>query len=163
MSRNLCQIDCAACPGSHEHIVIEGPVREVTEKEDPGYYREHRGLLIAEARCVLCHALYFAWVDWPNQPHSHWHLKSKHGQRFCDLSYRNAFNDEPAPEDTPLFHVEVAPVRRLAAVDDHPYRTGNASWYAEGRARWQARADAAKASALSVADEVASLTRSEPR
>lgn len=106
MSRNLCRVDCDRCPGTHEHIVLEGPVRPVTAKEDPGYHGAHTGLLIAEARCVLCHTLYFAWVDWPGG-HSFWRLSSKFEQRFCDLSYRHSFNDEPAPEDMPKFRVRV--------------------------------------------------------
>lgn len=111
MSRNLCRIDCAECPGGHEHIVLEGPVRPVTAKEDPGYYKAHAGLLIAEARCVLCGALYFAWVDWPNG-HSFWHLASKHEQRFCDLSYRHSFNDEPDERDLPTHDVRIEYVRK---------------------------------------------------
>jgi hypothetical protein len=106
VSRNLCRVDCAECPGGHEHIVLEGPVRQVTAAEDPGYHAAHAGLLIAEARCTLCYTLYFAWVDWPGG-NSFWHLSTKCEQRFCDLSYRHSFNDEPAPQDLPRFRVRV--------------------------------------------------------
>lgn len=164
MSRNLCDIGCHECPGGHEHIVIEGPIRPVTEKEDPAYYRDHAGLLIAEARCVLCHALYFAWVDWPSSPHSHWRLKDKPtGQRFCDLSFRHAFNDEPAIEDTPLFEVEavVTYVRRPVKVDEHSYRRndyGDELYRARKNAeleRWKRRQEHAVELKLSPADELA--------
>lgn len=154
MSRNLCRVDCRECPGGHEHIVIEGPIREVTAKEDPAYINDHRGLLIAEARCVLCHALYVAWIDWSNQPHSHWHLKAHAGQRFCDLSYRHAFNDEPCVLDLPVYEVEQVIHYRRRPKATHPYFNDRDKDASEAfKTRWNSTVN----SGMTIADEMAAL------
>jgi len=145
VSRNLGQTSCHECHGGTESIVLEGPIRPVTELEDPVYFHDHEGLLIAEARCVLCHALYIAWVDWP-PPHEHshyWRLEERRSRepeaRFVDLSYRRSFNDEPAVEDLPLFEVSTVLVRRPLA--DHRYLRHER---ADDVARWRARVEAAR-------------------
>ncbi len=149
MSRNLGETSCHECPGGHDDIVLEGPIREVTAKEDPGYYEDHAGLLIAEARCILCHTLYFAWVDWVGSPYSHWQLRTKdRGVRFCDLSYRHSFNDEPSPEDLPVYDVVMVPSRTPAK--EHTYMKFGSD---EDRAVYAARREATIAKRLSLSDE----------
>lgn len=165
MSRNLGRIDCDACPGTHDHVILEEEPRLVTRHDVGGnLYGEYNGMVVARARCVLCHALYLAWVNWPSSSYPHWRLPPQaDGKRFFDLSYRHAFNDEPAIEDTPLFEVEVVRtyVRRPAAPDAHSYRRTDYGdeEYRENRRqqleRWKARQDAAVASKLSPSDEIA--------
>jgi len=145
VSRNLGQTSCHECSGGEDCVVLEGPIRPVTELEDPAYFRDHEGLLVAEARCVLCHTLYIAWVDWPGQHGSfrnvYWSLEERRLQnsdaRFVDLSYRHAFNDEPAVEDLPLFTVETVLVRR--PIDDHRYAHAHDP---RAVARWRERVKA---------------------
>ncbi len=155
MSRNLARTDCSECPGGTEHILLEGPTRPVTAKEDP-YHAEHEGLLIAEARCVLCHTLYFAWVDWPNSQHSYWHLKDRRYRnedaRFVDLSYRASFNDEPAPVDLPVYDVREIRSYSRAPAQPHTYLKYGTD---EQRAAYYTRREATLAAKMSVADEMA--------
>lgn len=172
MSRNLCQVTCHECPGGHDHILLEEDPRPVSLDDVGSYYwstGNYAGLIVAKARCILCHTLYLAWVDWPSSPHGHWRLKGQQhdGRRFCDLSYRHAFNDEPSIEDTPLYAVEqvVTYVRRPVQVSEHTYRRndyGDEAYRARKAdeiARWEARRNAAVASKMSVADEMAASRR----
>lgn len=161
MSRNFARIDCHECPGTHEHIILESEVRAVT-KEDvgPHYFSQYRGLIVANARCVLCHALYLAWVDWPGQSIEHFRLndlKKEWGQRFCDLSFRQAFNDEPSIEDLPLFEVKqvVSYERKLLASHTYLPEFGHEEKRAERVEAYRARQEAVRG--VSVFDEIASL------
>jgi hypothetical protein len=172
MSRNLCRRDCRECPGGHEHILLEEAPRPATA-DDVGAFQaaEYAGLIVAAARCVLCHTLYLAWVDWPGTSYCgaaaarNRELSDPRDQRrFVDLSYRDAFNDEPSPEDTPLFKVEavVTYVRTPMKVDDHSYRRSHSEtrteyddWRDASVEKWRKRAEEAAVRKLSPADEMA--------
>lgn len=114
MSRNLCQMNCNDCPAPRVALV-ERP-RHITEADAGRYFREFAGLLVANAECPLCHAKYLAWVDEtgraPYQMNGYVHVfdrcPSEYGVDYFDLSYRAAFNDEPAPDDLPTHDVEIA-------------------------------------------------------
>jgi hypothetical protein len=159
MSRNLGRIDCRECPGQHVDIVFDEQPRPIAESDCGKYFSEYNGLIVAKAHCRLCHALYLAWVDWPNSGYD-WHLSD--GCRFVDLSFQNSFNDEPSEIDTPLYVVEaiVTYRRRPALPDEHAYRRGyqgsNAEYAqqsAKGRAAWELRQAAEVAKKLGVMDE----------
>lgn len=141
MSRNLCSTGCNECPGGSDHIVLEEAPRPIEPDDLPAVYRnDYVGLVVAKAHCVLCRALYIAWVDWPTQPHSHWHLATKgDGARFCDLSYRHAFNDEPSVLDLPVYEVVAVTSYRRRATTQHSYFSDRIP---EDAARFKARWDA---------------------
>lgn len=153
MSRNLGRVDCRECPGGHEHIVMEEAPRPV-EARDVGDHNvaSYAGLIVARARCILCHALYLAWVDWPISPSGYFRLACRDsGLRFVDLSFRHAFDDDPSAEDAPLFEVErVVSYRRrpiaAGAHRAHPFGDLDA---------WRARQGDVVDSGLSVLDEIA--------
>ena len=168
MSRNLCRTDCRSCPGEHEHILLEEAPRPITREDVSWCFDEYAGMLVAKARCVLCGALYLAWVDWPSNGRGHFRLADHPGARFCDLSYRHAFNDEPAIEDTPIYEVErvVTYRRRPAAVEESSYRqvSTDPKWREhDERAleRWKRRQRAAVESGLTYLDELAARRESE--
>lgn len=133
MSRNLTCSSCCECPGGHEHIVLEEEPRPASREDIGDHFfdsGEYTGLLVAKAHCVLCHTLYLAWVDWAGG-HDYWDLASKSRdsaaivkQRFCDLSYRHAFNDEPSPVDVPLYTVTAKIVysREPMKAGEHTYQ-----------------------------------------
>jgi hypothetical protein len=104
VSRNLCSILCQHCPG--QPALVESP-RPITREEAGVYFGEYQGMLVANAECPTCLAKYLAWVgkhpQWPHEVHIDPDLG------FHDLSYRAAFNDEPAEEDLPVY--DVKPVR----------------------------------------------------
>lgn len=88
MSRNLLRRDCAECPGSVEHIILEETPRPITlEETGPHLFGEYKGLIVANAHCGLCHTLYLAWIEWPG--HSYWERDDT--GRHLDLSYRKGF------------------------------------------------------------------------
>lgn len=148
MSRNLTSASCHECPGDHDHIVLEEEPRPVAELDIGAHYwstGNYRGLIVARAKCILCHTLYLAWVDWPSQAHSWWHLRTKGGQRFCDLSFRHSFNDEPGVEDLPLFEVEQVVTFRREPIVTHVYEQYGSD---DERAAWHARREAVRGRAI---------------
>ena len=171
MSRNLGQVRCNECPGNHEHIVLDEEPRPVTEADIGGHFwasGDYAGLIVAHAHCVLCHALYLAWVDWPptSEPRSgekrggslapsgtHWKLASHPGQRFTDLSYRHSFNDEPGLLDAPVFEVEAVVTYRRRPLLLHGYHIGRTPEELRGYVdRWNATINNGK----TIADEIGS-------
>jgi hypothetical protein len=98
MSRNLCQRNCDRCGGVVE---ITGPTDKFQARRPESIYvDEYRGMLVADAECQICGALYLAWITGPHG----WplgHLDKPRAEGFVDLSYRKSFNDEPADEDVP--------------------------------------------------------------
>ena len=104
MSRNLLRKDCAICYS--DDIEIEEPPRPIKPHECRGYEKEYVGQLeVANARCKNCDAKYLAWVRHRftgSGPHDKWSREPfGDGPPFVDLSFRAAFNDEPAAEDLP--------------------------------------------------------------
>lgn len=104
MSRNLCSTSCAIC---HAEVLLEEPPRPATATDvGPHYADRYVGaLVVANAKCRACEAKYLAWVShdflsgggcsrWQRQPY-------EGGPPFVDLSFRAAFNDEPAAADLP--------------------------------------------------------------
>ncbi len=101
MSRNLCKTNCDVC--GHDVMLLE-PERAITESDTgPHYFAEFRGLLVANAECPMCLAKYLAWVRWPNSGSS-W--GNRHDGTHFDLSYREAFDDEPSAADLPEHEVK---------------------------------------------------------
>ncbi len=97
MSRNLGDRTCRIC---HDEVVLEELARPITEAETGPYHSEYRGMLVANAHCVTCDAKYLAWCV--ALASKRWgHFANPHDAPFFDLSFRAAFNDEPAPEDLP--------------------------------------------------------------
>jgi hypothetical protein len=109
MSRNLCQIDCEFCKGV---VTLDEPARPITKAETGSYFPEYGGMLVANATCRLCKAKYLAWVDERPSGKS-WarHTEDDNKLGFHDLSFREAFNDEPANADMPEFKIETVKVR----------------------------------------------------
>lgn len=95
MSRNLCMTSCDRCQAD-EVGLIERP-RQITPDEAGVYFGEFRGMLVANAVCPDCGARYLAWCQ-DNRPRGR---SPDYGERYFDLSYRKAFNDEPCKEDIP--------------------------------------------------------------
>ncbi len=133
MSRNLCSIKCYYCDGipmpmnKATSVVLEEEPRYITEEEAGFYYREYKRLIVANAKCELCEAKYLAWVDESHREYPENILNNykkcfpglyqpeprriteddrESGINFIDLSFRKAFNDEPADEDLPVYNVE---------------------------------------------------------
>ncbi len=102
MSRNLGTTSCRICNAS---IVLEEKPRPATVVDCGAYFGNYPpGFMVANAHCYWCGAKYLAWVshDFPAQRYgSRWQRDPIPGLGFCDLSFRHAFNDEPAPEDLP--------------------------------------------------------------
>jgi hypothetical protein len=97
VSRNTCNTSCSIC---HDDVMLEGEPGPITRDEAGPYFDEYdrQGLVVANASCIGCRAKYLAWVRiggrFPREPY-------EGGPPFIDLSFRAAFNDEPAPEDLP--------------------------------------------------------------
>ena len=103
MSRNLCDTACRICCGE---VKLEGEPHPITADECSGYVDEYIGkLIVANARCESCNAKYLAWVavvPGSRMDCGHWKRRGEWDDRpFVDMSFRRAFNDEPAPEDLP--------------------------------------------------------------
>ena len=95
MSRNLGSTSCRICNGD---VTLEEAPRPITVGETGRYSSEYLGrLIVANARCS-CGAKYLAWVRLTG---SFGHLTNDRNEPFVDLSFRVAFNDEPAAEDLP--------------------------------------------------------------
>jgi hypothetical protein len=111
MSRNLCQTNCDGC-GYDGVELLEAP-RPIRADECGPYFPEYEGMLVANAECVYCAAKYLAWVNETtrkNKMHYRdWRYPGKEpwdDKPFVDLSWRAAFNDEPAEEDLPEYDVK---------------------------------------------------------
>lgn len=103
MSRNLCDTACRICG---DEAKLDGPARPIAKFDAGGYFDNYAGkLIVADARCSNCDAKYLAWVSVvprTSMDSGHWKKYGDHDDRpFVDLSFRRAFNDEPAPEDLP--------------------------------------------------------------
>src|SRR5690349_14739725 len=109
MSRNLCSTSCGQCPWSF--MVLEEKPRPITKEEAGPYFNEYDGMLVANAKCPMCEALYLAWVNescmgvryvrgYPIPPR-----EADEDLGYFDLSYRAAFNDEPWVTDLPIWKV----------------------------------------------------------
>lgn len=120
MSRNLSRTDCYCCSGD---IVHDEEPRPITEEECHPYTHYVADLLIvANAHCADCEARYLAWFAIDNRATvQHPYIRrtmSYEGGRpvHCDLSFRAAFNDEPADDDLPkVSAIEVTLRRALDA------------------------------------------------
>lgn len=111
MSRNLGRTCCGFCSGS---VTLEEQPRAITRDEAGCYYETHHGFgyargIFANARCGTCGAKYLAWVSllacdgYSGSSGSSWgHAETV---PFFDLSFRRAFNDEPAEEDLPDWEI----------------------------------------------------------
>ena len=145
MSRNLARTDCRECGGD---VIHEEEARPIAFNEAGAYFDEYEGMLVARARCVRCEAQYLAWCGGRHQ----WRHSCAQGH--FDLSYRSTFNDEPDPEDLPIWRVDQFGDRR--ALIDAPERMaywrnnvedGDTSSYAEAvrasQQRWWLRRTAA--------------------
>lgn len=108
MSRNLCETHCDFCKGD---VTLDEAARPITEPEAGPYFPEFRGMLVANATCRVCKAKYLAWVDERPTGKSWTRHAEADGRGFHDLSFRAAFNDEPAEEDLPEFKIEMVPQR----------------------------------------------------
>ena len=104
MSRNLCMTHCNDCPAPRVFLVE--PPRLATEDDCGRYYKNHVGLLVANAECALCGAKYLAWVDDRECDNGRYGSRFDAEREYYDLSYRSTFNDEPGPDDLPRFEVE---------------------------------------------------------
>lgn len=91
MSRNIGSTHCKCCRGSVvlEELALGGQVK---------------GCTFANAHCEDCEAKYIAWVTWPTA--DRWSHRGPDDPKIIDLSFRHAFNDEPSPEDLPLYGIE---------------------------------------------------------
>lgn len=118
MSRNLCETSCHQC---NHQVVMQEEAREITEQDCGRYFFEYAGMKVANARCVLCGALYLAWCS---QPRSWWNVsygRDTPPGSFFDLSYRHSFNDEPDIRDLPVFKVINGERVGLYRLEDNPY------------------------------------------
>jgi hypothetical protein len=98
MSRNLGDTCCRICSGDGDVHMIEAP-RPITAEECGAYADLYVGhLVVARAICSFCGAKYLAWVS---HDLAGWKREPSASQSFVDLSFRRAFNDEPAAEDLP--------------------------------------------------------------
>lgn len=109
MSRSIGQTECARC---NRAVATTGPDRPITRDEAHGYFEEFEGLLVADAKCENCGALYLAWVDSTTRlrPAVVFGLdlsQEKGDNPFFDLSYRSSFNDEPGEGDLPPYQESV--------------------------------------------------------
>jgi hypothetical protein len=93
MSRNLGDTLCEVCNSTVE---LCGEPHPITREEAGRYYDEYVGMVVADAECTRCSAKYLAWVK-----RKKWSRAAGDDRPFEDLSFRKAFNDEPAPEDLP--------------------------------------------------------------
>lgn len=154
MSRNLASRRCQTSGCRVEEVVLEETPRPITREEAGAYFYECEGMLVANAHCPACLALYLAWCDespcvrHPSSRSIYWAPRTPE-RGYFDLSYRNAFNDEPATEDLPVFLVapkkggwrRIAPIHRDPEGDHSYFRKGDGQ--REARARWFARAEKA--------------------
>lgn len=93
MSRNLGDTCCEIC---HDTVELCGETHPITREEAGPYFDEYDGMLVADAVCTRCDAKYLAWVK-----RKKWSRAADDTRPFEDLSFRKAFNDEPATEDLP--------------------------------------------------------------
>ena len=115
MSRNLCSTSCYYCHGVVKLVAEKAPI--TTEERGP--YNEYDGMNVAPAECVDCLAKYLAWVDWPSRPSR---SDYNQGGEFFALSFRSSFNDEPGPDDLPLYDIEIVRVRKPVNKESHHYK-----------------------------------------
>lgn len=109
MSRNLGDTWCKFCGGKP---VLDEPARVAGDDQFGYYASEYRGMKVANATCPDCKGKYLAWVeDAPGKPY--WRSAPARGHEYMDLSFRRAFNDEPAPEDLYEIHPNIARANRL--------------------------------------------------
>lgn len=152
VSRNLSKTECAQCGNV---VTLDERPRPITKEEAGAYFDEYRSMLVANATCRSCGALYLAWCS----PPSHWrwnwnHFTPSEGDEFFDLSYRSAFNDEPDPEDLGIWRVDQFG-ERVGLISDPStmsyWRTEAAEhpdasyreWVAASQQRWWLRRTAA--------------------
>lgn len=121
MSRNIGSTRCSICYGD---VVLEEAPRLGSAADFGAYADEYAGKLeVANARCGDCGTLYLAWVR--HRTHLWGHLANERNEPFVDLSFRHAFDDEPAPEDLPpvdkLREIErrQREVRLAALIEEH--------------------------------------------
>lgn len=98
MARNLASTSCKRC-GTLPRIT--GEVHPLSRSEAGCYFEEFEGMLVAEAECPLCGALYLAWVDETTRARRHGWARETPERGFVDLSFRSSFNDEPGEHDLP--------------------------------------------------------------
>jgi hypothetical protein len=106
MSRNLGRVDCYFC--GHD-VELTEPPREVTEREVAPYWGDYKGMVVANAECPVCLALYLAWVGPP--PGGRRTMEQQMSATHYDLSFRHSFNDEPSDRDLPRYRVALCWVR----------------------------------------------------
>jgi len=104
MSRNLGRTDCAVCDAGHDDIALCEQPRPITERDAGRYYAEYKDrLIVANAECTTCGAKYLAWISIHRTviDRQGTNFDNSFGVRFCDISFRSTFNDEPGPDDLP--------------------------------------------------------------
>lgn len=108
MSRNLLRTDCHRCQGA---VTLTGPAHPITREEGGVYIDEYKGMIVADATCSVCGALYLAWVNGrPDWMLGHLAPRNRPSDApFVDLSYRSTFNDEPGAGDLPPWSPPPAP------------------------------------------------------
>lgn len=124
MSRNLGTVHCKACPSDDLVRLLEAPRPIRVDECRP--YLSYVGMMVANAECAQCEAKYLAWISGPF-PH-HW----RDDIPYSDLSFRAAFNDEPAPEDLPVYEVRrIVTYERVRKYDwcPHGYDRNGESWF----------------------------------
>ncbi len=107
MSRNLGRTDCKFC---HSAVTLDEEPRLITPEEAGCYYATYQGYgyagaIMANATCAACGAKYLAWVSLQACEGYRGGWGRVDGAPFFDLSFRAAFNDEPAEDDLPDWEV----------------------------------------------------------
>jgi len=144
MSRNLCSTHCYYC--DDDTVSVRSENRKISKEESEPFFKEFDGMIVADAECDVCGAQYLAWVDFSsNKQTDYW--KNDGTRPFVDLSFRAAFNDEPCPEDCPIWNIENTYKRTIRDAPDNTYGTD------ESRNRWKKRATAALVEAQEVEDQ----------
>ncbi len=144
MSRNIGEAYCCA-PNC---IVLEEEPRLIRENEAGVYFKEYEGMVVANAYCDCCYALYLAWVEDSPEWTRRYGRTPRHGEPCFDLSYREAFNDEPWVTDHPLFVVVTTreggtrPVAWYEMDQWWADRKDDCSSYFAAYEEWKARRDA---------------------
>lgn len=113
MSRNLCQTNCYFCDSE---LQLEGNPHIITRKEAGIYKDGFQNLIVDNADCPICEAKYLAWMN------RGMNRASYQEGVIADLSFRHAFNDEPALEDLPKYYIKWIPKKELFDVTkDYAY------------------------------------------
>jgi hypothetical protein len=150
MSRNLLRTDCYFCNAVPE--LTSEPVY-ISPDQAGSYYSEYEGMIVADAICPACGALYLAWVDETTKKRKHPGDRAPDEySKFVDLSFLSTFNDEPDPYDLPVWYVNQFGKRMMLIWDPESMPYYGTQWISgtddfsrsikESQAKWKARRDA---------------------